>query len=566
MRKVVLLGLMVALVAAPGCDHDNGGRVGTDGGDVASDGGGGDGGGDTDGNGSSGSDLGGGSSDGNGGSASDLGGGGGGGCVTGAVCDDGDDCTVDDTCEAGVCVGIAKVCNAAPSAVCISGTELRTYDSVGACQSGACIYTKHTVPCADGCSGDTCLGGDSCTGVTCTSPPGACYVATGTCVGAGSCEYDFDNGKDCSDNNKCTDNDGCTEGVCKGTPRVCNTPPASTCEDASTVKIWDTLGTCGPSTGACTYGYGFLTCAKGCSGGQCIPSGWAKMTSNVSKELHAVWGSSASSVWAVGEAGTIVYWNGTQWQAKSTPQEALAGPLFDVQGTAANDVFAVGADGVLLRYDGTKWKYVDTLKIGQFSSYNACLFANGPNDVYVWGRATDTAYVSRLYRVTNGTKTLIKQFDDIVMGYERCDLHVFSPTDILLTTTNAAYRWNGTTATRVGGNSDAAQQLFVESAASFAVATSNSINRWGGSAFEVFSAGGLNVVGMHGTAMNRLFLAGSRFHAEDSKDYGEIIRFDGGGITSEPLPGKLPRLNAVWAAPTGEVFAVGESGTIVKGP
>ena len=42
--------------------------------------------------------------------------------------------------------------------------------------------------------------------------------------------------------------------------------------------------------------------------------------------------------------------------------------------------------------------------------------------------------------------------------------------------------------------------------------------------------------------------------------------FDGVGITQQPTPANTALLNAIWAAPTGEVFAVGTGGAIIKGP
>src|SRR6185503_20563880 len=68
--------------------------------------------------------------------------------VDGAQCDDGDPCTDGDTCGSGGCFGTPKVCATAPGAVCLSATQLKTYDQQGTCNGGLCVYASHTVTCS----------------------------------------------------------------------------------------------------------------------------------------------------------------------------------------------------------------------------------------------------------------------------------------------------------------------------------------------------------------------------------------------------------------------------------
>ena len=42
---------------------------------------------------------------------------------------------------------------------------------------------------------------------------------------------------------------------------------------------------------------------------------WSSVTSGTSRELHGVWGSSGSDVFAVGEEATILRYNGTNRSA-----------------------------------------------------------------------------------------------------------------------------------------------------------------------------------------------------------------------------------------------------------
>ena len=68
--------------------------------------------------------------------------------------------------------------------------------------------------------------------------------------------------------------------------------------------------------------------------------------------LNGVWAVGAGDGWAVGNAGTLLRWNGSTWQ----PQPALGSQnLLAVFGSAANDVYAVGETGTIFRFDGVSW-------------------------------------------------------------------------------------------------------------------------------------------------------------------------------------------------------------------
>lgn len=79
---------------------------------------------------------------------------------------------------------------------------------------------------------------------------------------------------------------------------------------------------------------------------------WTAQTSNTAQALNGVWGSSATSVWAVGDGGTIVKFNGTTWSAQSS---GVTESLNAVWGSDASNVWAVGAAGTILKFNGTTW-------------------------------------------------------------------------------------------------------------------------------------------------------------------------------------------------------------------
>jgi hypothetical protein len=106
------------------------------------------------------------------------------------------------------------------------------------------------------------------------------------------------------------------------------------------------------------------------------------MSSNTTRDLYAVWGNSANSVFAVGGMQTIRYWNGTTWTAMTTP--GLESNFNAVWGTAFNNVYAVGLNGDIYHFDGTAWSAMD-------SGTSADLYAiqgSSSSDIWAVGSAT----------------------------------------------------------------------------------------------------------------------------------------------------------------------------------
>lgn len=71
--------------------------------------------------------------------------------------------------------------------------------------------------------------------------------------------------------------------------------------------------------------------------------------------LRALWGDAADAVWAVGDAGTILQWDGSRWSAEDSGTEQA---LYAVWGTGPGDVWAGGSGGVLLHRDSDGWSVV----------------------------------------------------------------------------------------------------------------------------------------------------------------------------------------------------------------
>ncbi len=77
--------------------------------------------------------------------------------LDGGACSDGADCTEDDTCVVGVCMGDPVPCDSAPAPVCMDVATLRTFEDEGTCDVSACEYPSTDTTCPVACSLGACV-------------------------------------------------------------------------------------------------------------------------------------------------------------------------------------------------------------------------------------------------------------------------------------------------------------------------------------------------------------------------------------------------------------------------
>ncbi len=183
----------------------------------------------------------------------------------GTDCDDGDACTRTDFCQAGRCVGQNPV-------VC-QATDL--CHAAGVCDplTGACSAPpgQDGVPCDDG---DHCTEGDACAGGTCEGSAVTCDdgepCTDDSCDPAVGCIFE-DNTDACDDGNPCTLEDVCADGRCR----------AGKALECTAGGVCRGVGVCDPDTGECSDppAQDLTLCDDGdgctvgdiCEGGVCQP-------------------------------------------------------------------------------------------------------------------------------------------------------------------------------------------------------------------------------------------------------------------------------------------------------
>ncbi len=187
------------------------------------------------------------------------------GPADGWACDDGDACTMEDTCANGACAGVpldgdadghvAETCGGddcddgsanvnpeiyeggAGTAVCADGLD-NDCDGLTDLAQAACQACSTDADCDDG---DPCNGVELCTASVCViGSPLDCddsdVCTDDTCDPASGCVH-TNNTAACDDGDACTDNDTCSAGTCTGDPVDCHDGDPCT-EDA-----------CDPATG-----------------------------------------------------------------------------------------------------------------------------------------------------------------------------------------------------------------------------------------------------------------------------------------------------------------------------
>ncbi len=311
-----------------------------------------------------------------------------------------------------------------------------------------------------------------------------------------------------------------------------------------------------------TFGndYGHIQCNSTCSGYQLNDCGgflrFESMNSPTSERLHGISGSGPNDVYAVGENGTVLHYDGTNWTLLTdipTNENLRA-----VWAHAANDVAIVGDNGVELHFDGTSWTQSEATSDNDLYavwSDGSTRFAVGSNSLVrrvsdagdaEWNVAyySSSCYAAELYAVWGfpGDFPTIELFGSYGLRYavggvfslpqpEFVFCNELSRGDIY-----AAWAFNKT-------------RTFIVGASGLILATD------GSSTFEPFTVPTDNTLrGVWGSAPEDVYAVG---------DSGVVLHFDGSSWKFEFLVATNENLRAVWGSSAEDVFVVGDRGTIL---
>jgi hypothetical protein len=341
------------------------------------------------------------------------------------------------------------------------------------------------------------------------------------------------------------------------------------------------------SSSACDIGWGIT------------PSPNVGPSASVLYDVDAI---SANDAWAVGKSGfsgpvTLVqHWNGTEWSVVASPNIGTEGDyLYGVDALSTNDVWAVGTgmnQPLVEHWNGTQWSIVPAPAPGGTLSILYGVSAIATDDVWTVGAYFNNGIYSSLIQHWNGTQWSIVLSPNIPNTYNVLkSVSVISPTDAWAVGHTGIYpsdgsqtlvmHWDGTTWSIVpapGPGQDENALLKVAAVSSGDVwAVGNSSNgstwqtltmHWNGTAWSTVPSpsigSGTNYLyglrGLTALSSNDIWAVGSYF-APCRPVQTLIEQWDGtqwSVVASDNVDPRPNMLNGVAAAPSGEIWAVGQ--------
>ena len=275
------------------------------------------------------------------------------------------------------------------------------------------------------------------------------------------------------------------------------------------------------------------------------PGAWQIMPSNTAKALISVWGTKWNDVYAAGESGTILHYDGKAWTKQDSSTTLY---LNEVWGLGPSRTYALGDKGVILTRVGNSSKWT---QITQNKTYDQLfsIWGSSEKDLWICGKNGAILHYDGAWSLTN-----IKANDLKSIWGDGGDIYVvgFGQGGLLA-------RYNGTTWTT--------QQIYKEPLYSL----------WAVNASDMFVAGGWNAGGAvlrnNGTGWTLMNTpAGpwlSQISGRSSQDVvavgheGRVLEYDGSQWRRASSP-KVKTLFSVWVSSSGTAYAVGDEGVILR--
>jgi len=143
---------------------------------------------------------------------------------------------------------------------------------------------------------------------------------------------------------------------------------------------------------------------------------WKAFT-NVGGVKYGIFGFSEASIFVVGESsnrGIVAIWDGTQWMEYRSDYFLARGdtvyPLYAVWGSSPDDVWAVGDKGTIIHWDGVEWRKIDAGITTRITS--------------IWGKSESEIYIVPI----SGVRSSLYKFDGSLWNKIFDDIGIYSTT------------------------------------------------------------------------------------------------------------------------------------------
>ena len=287
-------------------------------------------------------------------------------------------------------------------------------------------------------------------------------------------------------------------------------------------------------------------------------------------DLYAVWGSSGSDVFAVGQDGTILHYNGLAWTAMNS---STTDDLYAVWGTADDDVFAVGQDGTVLHYDGVAWS---SMLRGTTYDLSSVWGASNTDTYAVGQRGTILYYNETAWDSTTLDSTFSGVWTSLVSGVRQL-YGVWGTSDdavFAVGQDGTTLYYNRSTAL----NDSATSRSLCETMPS---GTDNDLYAiWGASATDVFAVGQSGTILYYngsimrpGTSMWLPMTSGTNASLYDIWGWSSssilavgqdgVVEYYDGSTWQSIRSYTTASLYGIWGDSVSDIFVVGQGGTIL---
>lgn len=280
---------------------------------------------------------------------------------------------------------------------------------------------------------------------------------------------------------------------------------------------------------------------------------WTRVVETTPFSLYSIWGTGPNNIFAVGDAGYIVHYDGTSWELMDVPDETVT--LYWVYGFSPTEVYAVGDLGTAWLYDGTSW---------QDAGWNfyenetiSCFWGSGAGDLFVGVTLSGEEYdVSTIYHLEDNYWVPYFEAEE----YYFFGIYGVTPTKAWLTGTDSFLEWNGVE--WVEATDPALMNLWEVQGcganAVFAAGRSKVLKNNGASWSSLSSGFYENMYAVWGSSPTNIYAVG------DSGPYREPIQQYNGYYWEGINVGTFVSFLDVHGSGASNVWAVGELGTVVR--
>jgi len=293
----------------------------------------------------------------------------------------------------------------------------------------------------------------------------------------------------------------------------------------------------------------------------CSKDGWCWSTPLPQGDpLYSIWGSSASDVWAVGEDGVIIHFDGKTWAATASGTHSA---LHGVWTANKDDAWAVGYDdSVVLHWNGAAWSPADGVPTQGFV-WRA-----------VWGAAANDVWIV-------GADLSVSGNDGNGAAMLHWDGHAWTPhsgpedlgaiwgtasNDVWATgDAHGLYHWNGQTwsAVAAAGLPQIGTAIWGSSAhdLGFGFRDAAPIHS-DGTGVDANDDQNLDIYGLWGSGPKDVWAVGVSYPDNLFADSGIVFHYDGSSWKRWPSFG-ASQLDGVWGSGPNDVWAIGFNGDLV---